>query len=197
MDTFVLTAKESSMAKKRPTYPPEFRHRVLELVRDRAAPCCRMSREFDVSRQSIMNWLKQDDLDSGRRDDGLTTDERKELRSCAAKISGSNSKRKYCQKPRPGSLGRPTRFRANLRIHEGVPGQIHRHHAVPRSRRLPERLLCMVQTSAVGAPASRHHARRSRLKRSFADRGRRTEDRDSCRSQWMRASEFAANALRG
>jgi transposase len=26
-----------------------------------------------------MNWLKQDDLDSGRRTDGLTTEEHKEL----------------------------------------------------------------------------------------------------------------------
>ena len=38
-----------------------------------------LSEEFGVARQSIMNWLKQDDLDSGRRDDGLTTDEHKEL----------------------------------------------------------------------------------------------------------------------
>lgn len=38
-----------------------------------------LSEEFGVARQSIMNWLKQDDLDGGRRDDGLTTDERKEL----------------------------------------------------------------------------------------------------------------------
>ena len=38
-----------------------------------------LSKEFGVARQTIMNWLKQDDLDSGRRDDGLTTTERQEL----------------------------------------------------------------------------------------------------------------------
>jgi transposase len=38
-----------------------------------------LSQEFSVARQSIMNWLKQDDVDAGRRTDGLTTEERKEL----------------------------------------------------------------------------------------------------------------------
>ncbi len=30
--------------------------------------------------QAIRNWVKQDDLDNGRREDGLTTEERSELR---------------------------------------------------------------------------------------------------------------------
>ena len=63
---------------KRPSYPPEFRRRILELVRS-GRTVLSVSQEFDVSRGAIVNWLKQDDLDSGRRDDGLTTDERKEL----------------------------------------------------------------------------------------------------------------------
>jgi transposase len=63
---------------KRPTYPPEFRRRVLELVHTGRSVNA-VAAEFQVARQSIMNWLKQDDLDAGRRDDGLTTDERKEL----------------------------------------------------------------------------------------------------------------------
>src|SRR5690348_6993142 len=128
---------------KRPSYPPEFRRRVLELVRS-GRTVLSVSQEFDVSRGAIMNWLKQDDLDSGRRDDGLRTDERKELTQLRAKINGSSSKRKYFQKPRFGSLGRPTLFRANLRIRQGVSGQIHHRHAVPCARRFPERLLCMV-----------------------------------------------------
>ncbi len=62
----------------RVTYPPEFRHRVMELVRS-GRSVLSVSREFDVSRGAIIGWLKQDDLDSGRRTEGLTTDERKEL----------------------------------------------------------------------------------------------------------------------
>ena len=63
---------------KRPTYPPEFRRRITDLARA-GRSVNSLSEEFTVSRQSIVNWLKQDDLDSGRRDDGLTTDEHKEL----------------------------------------------------------------------------------------------------------------------
>jgi transposase len=66
------------MAKKRPTYPPEFRRRVLERVRS-GRNLSEVSREFQIARQTIMNWLKQEDLDTGKRVDGLTTDERKEL----------------------------------------------------------------------------------------------------------------------
>jgi transposase len=63
---------------RRPTYPPEFRRRIMGLARS-GRSINSLSEEFGVARQSIMNWLKQDDLDAGRRDDGLTTDERKEL----------------------------------------------------------------------------------------------------------------------
>ena len=65
------------MAKRR-TYPPEFRRRLLELARS-GRSVSDLSREFEVARQSIMNWLKQDDLDTGKRTDGLTSEEHKEL----------------------------------------------------------------------------------------------------------------------
>jgi transposase len=38
-----------------------------------------LAREFEPSAQSIRNWVKQADLDEGRRDDGLTSSERAEL----------------------------------------------------------------------------------------------------------------------
>jgi transposase len=66
------------MAQKRKVYPPEFRHKVLELVRS-GRSVNEVAREFEIARQSIMNWLKQDDIDAGRRDDGLTSEEREEL----------------------------------------------------------------------------------------------------------------------
>lgn len=65
------------MAKKR-IYPPEFRHKVLELVRS-GRSINAVASEFEIARQTIMNWLKQDDLDAGRRTDGLTTEERTEM----------------------------------------------------------------------------------------------------------------------
>ena len=39
-----------------------------------------MAKEFEPSGQTIRNWVTQADLDEGRRTDGLTTEEREELR---------------------------------------------------------------------------------------------------------------------
>lgn len=67
------------MSKQIPrAYPPEFRHKVLELVRS-GRSVSDVSPQFDVSRQTIINWAKQDDADSGRRTDIPNSDERKEL----------------------------------------------------------------------------------------------------------------------
>ena len=66
------------MPKSHPPYPPEFRRRMVELVRAGRAPEA-LSREFEPTAQSIHNWVAQADRDEGRRSDGLTTEERKEL----------------------------------------------------------------------------------------------------------------------
>jgi transposase len=38
-----------------------------------------VAKDYDVARLTITNWLKQDDLDAGRRSDGLTTAENAEV----------------------------------------------------------------------------------------------------------------------
>jgi transposase len=60
-------------------YPPEFRKRMVELVRGGRSPE-ELGREFEPSAQAIRNWVEQADRDEGRRQDGLTTEERVELR---------------------------------------------------------------------------------------------------------------------
>ena len=60
-------------------YPPEFRRQMVELVRAGRTPE-ELAREFEPSSGAIRNWVKQADLDEGRRSDGLTTEERDELR---------------------------------------------------------------------------------------------------------------------
>jgi transposase len=67
------------MPKSRPPYAPEFRHRMVELVRAGREPE-ELAKEFEPSAQAIRNWVKQADLDGGRREDGLTSAEREELR---------------------------------------------------------------------------------------------------------------------
>ncbi|WP_420632750.1 IS3 family transposase [Candidatus Palauibacter sp.] len=60
-------------------YAPEYKARMVELVRaGRSAD--QLAREFEPSATAIRRWVEQADLDEGRRTDGLTTAERKEVR---------------------------------------------------------------------------------------------------------------------
>lgn len=67
------------MPRTRPPYPTEFREQIVALARSGRTPA-ELAREFEPSEQTIRNWIKQADLDEGRRDDGLTTAEHDELR---------------------------------------------------------------------------------------------------------------------
>jgi transposase len=69
----------STMPKSRPPYPPEFRQRIIDLVRKGRTPE-ELARQFEPSAQAIRNWVRQADRDDGRRQDGLTTVEQEELR---------------------------------------------------------------------------------------------------------------------
>ena len=67
------------MPKSHRPYPPEFRQRLIELVR-KGRTAEELARQFEPSAQAIRNWMKQAALDAGERTDGLTTEEREELR---------------------------------------------------------------------------------------------------------------------
>lgn len=67
------------MGRTRPPYPAEFRQQIVELARAGRKPVD-LAEEFGPSPQSIRAWVRQADRDDGLRDDGLTTDEREELR---------------------------------------------------------------------------------------------------------------------
>jgi len=73
-----LEAKEFTMPKSPPPYPPELRRRLIELVRAGRSPA-ELAREYEPSDQCIRNWVKQADRDAGKRQDGLTTAEQEEL----------------------------------------------------------------------------------------------------------------------
>jgi transposase len=66
------------MPKAPPPYPPEFRRRILDLVRSGRTPES-LEKQFGMSAQTVRNWKRQDDLDAGRRKDGLSSEEREEL----------------------------------------------------------------------------------------------------------------------
>jgi transposase len=67
------------MPPTKPPYPPEFRREAVQLTRTSGRSIAQVARDLGVSNQTLRNWIKQADVDTGRRE-GLTTDEREELR---------------------------------------------------------------------------------------------------------------------
>jgi transposase len=61
-------------------YPAEFRAEAVRLVREGGRTLSDVAQSLGVTTESLRQWLKQADLDAGRRSDGLTSDERDELR---------------------------------------------------------------------------------------------------------------------
>ena len=67
------------MPKTRPAYPEEFRANAVRLLRSSGKSRREIASDLGCSENSLREWAKRTDLDSGRRTDGLTSDERAEL----------------------------------------------------------------------------------------------------------------------
>ncbi len=68
------------MGKTRPPYPHQFREQAVRLVRDSGKTVEQIAKDLGIAHQTLRNWVKQVDLDNGRRTDGFTTEERDEIR---------------------------------------------------------------------------------------------------------------------
>lgn len=67
------------MPKTRPPYDPEFRSQILEMVDKEGREPADLAREFGVAARTIWAWVRQAELDTGKRMDGLKTYEKEEL----------------------------------------------------------------------------------------------------------------------
>jgi transposase len=67
------------MRRRRRPYSAEFRRRLVGLVRGRQTPED-LARKFEPSAKAIRNWVVQTARDESCRADGLTTDEKEEVR---------------------------------------------------------------------------------------------------------------------
>jgi transposase len=85
------------MPRTRQPYPPEFRQQMVQLVKAGRTPR-ELSREFEPTAQTIVNWVKQSDLDGGVRSDGLTSSEREELRTLRREVKQLKVEREILKK---------------------------------------------------------------------------------------------------
>jgi transposase len=86
--------------------PPEFRAEVIQLARTSGKPQTVIARELGMSVETLRLWLKQADLDAGKRSDGLTTEEQEDLRRENRIL---REERDILKKPRPSSPRRHER----------------------------------------------------------------------------------------
>jgi transposase len=73
------------MPRSRPPYPPEFRREAVQLVLA-GRTVKDVAGALGCSEQSLHNWVKQYQLDSRERQDGLTSSEREELRELRKRV---------------------------------------------------------------------------------------------------------------
>ena len=71
-----------TVAKKKPrrrrSFTPEFKSEIVEACNRGDRSIGQVARDFDLTETAVREWVKQADIDAGRRD-GLTTTEREEL----------------------------------------------------------------------------------------------------------------------
>jgi transposase len=72
-----------SMGKKRPrprrSFTPEFKAEIVEVCQRGDRTVRQVSQDFDLTETAVREWVRQAEIDTGTRSDGLTSDERAEL----------------------------------------------------------------------------------------------------------------------
>ncbi len=85
------------MPKSKPPYPPEFRREALELIKISDKPIAQIAKDLGVTDQTLRNWKRQAEIDAGKAE-GLTTDERTELRELRRRVRTLEMEREVLKK---------------------------------------------------------------------------------------------------
>ena len=80
-----------------PPYPLEFRREAVRVLRTSGRSIPQLARELGCSPQSLTNWARQLDVDEGRSE-GLSSDEREELRRLRRELRVVTEEREILKK---------------------------------------------------------------------------------------------------
>jgi transposase len=91
-----------TMAKKRPrprrSFTPEFKAEVVELVRQPGNTAGSVARDLNLTETAVRAWVKQADLDQGRRSDGLTSVQLSEMAQLRKELREAREEREILKR---------------------------------------------------------------------------------------------------
>ena len=86
------------MPRPRRFFALEYKAEVVELICWTGKAVGQVARELDLTETAVRQWMKQADLDAGRRTDGLTTAEGEELRRLRREVRELREEREILRK---------------------------------------------------------------------------------------------------
>jgi transposase len=140
------------MARSRPSYPPEFKEEAVRLVRssEQQQPISKIARDLGVSPGTLRNWVNQAEIDAGQRE-GLTTEEREELRRLRREVKLLREEREILKKRPPSSPRKRTSEPAgDLQLHGDGEGQPQHRHPLQGAKCFQKRLLWLEEPPTLG-----------------------------------------------
>ena len=156
-------------------YPPEFRAEAIQLARTSGKPHAQIARELGMTGETLRLWLKQADLDEGKRSDGLTSEEQEELRRLRRENRILREEREILKKAAAFFVPlrrRPARSGESLRVRGAREGHPSRRDASA---------VCWASPPAAIGPGASVTSRRVRRADARVDRA---DSRDSPGESW-------------